>query len=183
MAARNITWWHNALALVTHSTQVGQTLTVTVNGINTDLTILHWHQPSGLLVVAIKNKPYRWQLFSPQPSSCWQWYSFAHDRTITLHSTPPRKKRSASQIFIPELRSPIGGRVLRILVKEGDCVTVGMPLIIIESMKMENEIRSPYNTFIKTVSLLPNDVVEADQVVLVFTNKGAPHGNKSTANE
>ncbi len=40
------------------------------------------------------------------------------------------------------LKSVMPGRVTRILVKEGEDVAAGTPLLILEAMKMENEIRS-----------------------------------------
>ena len=35
------------------------------------------------------------------------------------------------------------GRVLRVLVAAGDAVTAGQPLVVLEAMKMENEVKSP----------------------------------------
>jgi biotin carboxyl carrier protein len=38
------------------------------------------------------------------------------------------------------VRSPMPGRVLKVLVKEGDEVEAGTPLVVVEAMKMENEL-------------------------------------------
>jgi biotin carboxyl carrier protein len=40
------------------------------------------------------------------------------------------------------VRSPMPGRVVRVLVAVGDEVAVGQPLVVIEAMKMENELKS-----------------------------------------
>src|SRR5437667_1429207 len=37
------------------------------------------------------------------------------------------------------IRSPMPGRVVKVLVAKGDAVAVGQPLLVIEAMKMENE--------------------------------------------
>ena len=39
--------------------------------------------------------------------------------------------------------SPMPGKVVRVLVKAGDEVTEGQPLVVVEAMKMENELKSP----------------------------------------
>ena len=41
------------------------------------------------------------------------------------------------------LRSPMPGRVIKILVQAGDEVIAGQPVLVIEAMKMENELRAP----------------------------------------
>jgi len=41
------------------------------------------------------------------------------------------------------VRSPIPGRVVKLLVKAGDAVTAGQTLVVLEAMKMENELRAP----------------------------------------
>ncbi len=42
-----------------------------------------------------------------------------------------------------DLNAPMPGRVVKILVSEGDQVTKGTPLLLLEAMKMEHEIRAP----------------------------------------
>jgi biotin carboxyl carrier protein len=39
--------------------------------------------------------------------------------------------------------APLPGRVLRVLVKRGDAVAAGQPLLVLEALRMENELRSP----------------------------------------
>jgi len=41
------------------------------------------------------------------------------------------------------VRSPIPGRVVKLLVKAGDAVAAGQTLVVLEAMKMENELRAP----------------------------------------
>jgi biotin carboxyl carrier protein len=40
------------------------------------------------------------------------------------------------------VRSPMPGRIVRVLVGKGDDVEAGQPLVVIEAMKMENELKS-----------------------------------------
>ncbi len=41
------------------------------------------------------------------------------------------------------INSPMPGKVVKVFVKAGDEVTEGMPVVVIEAMKMENELKSP----------------------------------------
>jgi pyruvate carboxylase subunit B len=62
--------------------------------------------------------------------------------------------------------TPMPGKVVKILVKEGQRVTQKQPLVIVESMKMENEIKSPANGTIKSIHYAPGDLVEPGKPIL-----------------
>jgi biotin carboxyl carrier protein len=64
------------------------------------------------------------------------------------------------------LRSPMPGLVVKILVEEGDLVTLEQPLLIIEAMKMQNELAAPVAGKIVNLSVKPGEAVEGDQVLL-----------------
>jgi biotin carboxyl carrier protein len=64
------------------------------------------------------------------------------------------------------LRSPMPGMVLKVLVEEGDLVTLEQPLLIIEAMKMQNELAAPVAGKIVNLSVKPGEAVEGDQVLL-----------------
>ncbi|MGY3215133.1 acetyl-CoA carboxylase biotin carboxyl carrier protein subunit [Mucilaginibacter sp. HD30] len=69
---------------------------------------------------------------------------------------------------IGELKAPMPGLVLRIFVKEGDAVSKGDNLLILEAMKMENIIKAPADVVVKTVKINPGDKVEKSQILLLF---------------
>ena len=64
--------------------------------------------------------------------------------------------------------APMPGRVVRVLVKPGDEVAVRQGVIVVEAMKMENELRSPKAGRVKDVSVAPGTSVEAGRVLLVI---------------
>ena len=66
------------------------------------------------------------------------------------------------------LRAQIPGRIVNVFVSEGDAVEIGTPLLSIEAMKMENEVRAPRAGRVNRVAVAPNDRVElnADLVSL-----------------
>jgi biotin carboxyl carrier protein len=59
------------------------------------------------------------------------------------------------------------GKVIAVLVAEGDTVEKGQGLVIVEAMKMENEVRSPVGGEIKEVKVKPGDAVEGGAVLVV----------------
>jgi len=63
--------------------------------------------------------------------------------------------------------APMPGRVLRVLVSVGDEVAARQGVVVVEAMKMENELRSPKAGRIKEVSVAAGTLVEAGRVLLV----------------
>jgi biotin carboxyl carrier protein len=66
----------------------------------------------------------------------------------------------------PVAASPMPGKVVKLLVKEGDKVAKGQGLVIVEAMKMENEIKSPVNGTVEKISFSPGDLVDAAQAII-----------------
>jgi len=52
-------------------------------------------------------------------------------------------RRRARGLAAAEIIAPMPGKVIRLLVKAGDAVEAGQGLMVVEAMKMQNEIRSP----------------------------------------
>lgn len=65
------------------------------------------------------------------------------------------------------LKAPMPGRVTHIEVEVGQEVQPGDGLIILEAMKMENEVRSPIAGEVKEVRVKPGDALEAGTVLVV----------------
>ena len=59
------------------------------------------------------------------------------------------------------LLSPMPGKVVKVLVEVGATVEDGQPLVLIEAMKMENELRSPKSGKVSAVYVAPGQAVEA----------------------
>jgi biotin carboxyl carrier protein len=64
--------------------------------------------------------------------------------------------------------APMPGRVVRVLVSRGDEVAVRQPVVVVEAMKMENELRSPKAGRVKEVSVAPGTSVEAGRILIVI---------------
>lgn len=70
-----------------------------------------------------------------------------------------------------QLKSGMPGKIIEIFVKEGDEVKAGKPLLIMEAMKMENEMRAANDVVIKEICVKQGDSVESGAVLIKFDKK------------
>jgi len=59
-----------------------------------------------------------------------------------------------------KLRAHMPGKVVAVLVAEGDEIEPGRPVVVLEAMKMENELQSPAGGRVRKVHVRPGQVVE-----------------------
>lgn len=64
------------------------------------------------------------------------------------------------------VKAPIPGLITRVLVEPGDKVRTGQALVILEAMKMENEIRAPFDGAVSSISTAVGQTVVRNQVLL-----------------
>lgn len=67
-----------------------------------------------------------------------------------------------------EIRAPLPGRIVDILVAAGDQITAGQPVCIIEAMKMQNEIPAPCSGTVATVCVTPGTAVEQQTTLIIL---------------
>jgi pyruvate carboxylase subunit B len=72
------------------------------------------------------------------------------------------------QRTVPVLKAPMPGLVLRVQVAPGQRVPAGAGVVVLEAMKMENELKSPAAAVVKAVRVQPGEAVEKGQVLLEF---------------
>jgi propionyl-CoA carboxylase alpha chain len=65
-----------------------------------------------------------------------------------------------------QVRCPMPGLVISVLVAEGQEVRAGTPLAVVEAMKMENILRAERDGTVKAVKVKPGDVLAVDAVIL-----------------
>ena len=64
------------------------------------------------------------------------------------------------------VRSPMPGRIISVSVSVGDTVTKGQPVVVLESMKMENTITSPVDGTVSAVHVAAGDSVQHGQTLV-----------------
>jgi biotin carboxyl carrier protein len=67
------------------------------------------------------------------------------------------------------LKSPMPGRVLRILAPAGSAVAAQQGVLVVEAMKMQNELKSPKEGTVTRVLVAEGDTVTAGQALAIIT--------------
>lgn len=92
-------------------------------------------------------------------------YTFTVETPFSLQRmkvlTAQKGKASAEYI-----KAPMPGKIIDILVREGSLVQRGEPVLILEAMKMQNEILSPSNGTVIKISAKPNTNVMKDDLLI-----------------
>jgi biotin carboxyl carrier protein len=90
-------------------------------------------------------------------------------RTRKLEQAKAAAKAARAANAGPEaLAAPMPGKVVKVLVKVGDKVTAGQGVVVIEAMKMENELRAPRDATVLQVHVAEGNAVEGQQPVLTL---------------
>lgn len=69
---------------------------------------------------------------------------------------------------IKDLKAPMPGLVLNVLVKIGQSIQKDEPILVLEAMKMENVIKSPVAGVIENISINNGEKVDKNQVLITF---------------
>jgi biotin carboxyl carrier protein len=68
-----------------------------------------------------------------------------------------------------QIIAPMPGKVVRVLIKAGDAVEAGQGLLVVEAMKMQNEIRSPKSGTVERVLASEGQAVNAGEVLCIVS--------------
>jgi biotin carboxyl carrier protein len=90
---------------------------------------------------------------------------YADVRKISGLATPHKS--------LADLKAPMPGLITRVFVQAGDQVKPGTPLLVMEAMKMENELRAQGSGRVRDVMVQPKQPVEQGQVLVAFASNGA----------
>jgi biotin carboxyl carrier protein len=76
------------------------------------------------------------------------------------------EKQSNNNNLSGQVKALMPGKVLKILVSVGESISVGTPLLVIESMKMENTISSDFTGKVIDIHIKVDDSVQYDQLLI-----------------
>lgn len=112
--------------------------------------------------VSVKELPADTDMTSPQTRPA-----------ITSNPTPGapaanHPTTSPAQSRPTEVKAPMAGTIFKVPVTSGQAVSKGDTLIILEAMKMENEIVAPTDGIVGEIFVSPNDPVQSDQLLLTI---------------
>lgn len=122
----------------------------------------------GVLNFFIDNRPYRAYLSRADAET----YLAVAGRSYVMRHEPEGEIVVASGAHHHAsgiIEAPMPGNIVAVHVKTGDAVTSGTPLVVLESMKMQNEITSPVDGTVKTVTCSAGDQVGYGEVIFEIT--------------
>jgi biotin carboxyl carrier protein len=77
-------------------------------------------------------------------------------------------KATSQALSVRELRAPIGGQIIEIFAAADSRVVKGQLLVVLEAMKMENQIKSPVSGKIREVKVKKDQLVKTGDILLTF---------------
>jgi biotin carboxyl carrier protein len=141
---------------------------ISLNGKNFDVELSQLSKYSYLL--KIDNNIY--QITSEKINN--EDYSFiiaGHSYNVTVRTNLEEKANEYLQNIAKDngteiIKSPMPGLIVKILKKVGDTVEIGEPILLLEAMKMENEIRASASGKVKSIIVKEKNSVEKGETLL-----------------
>gem|GEM_PF-76244 len=129
-----------------------------------------YEDPNGFSYVLWKNKKYPLEIIEKNQNKYTVmlngvWHSFTIETPFSLK----RKKFLESQAGTSSsvtIDAPMPGKIVEVLVEEGADVKAGEPILILEAMKMQNEISSHVDGVIRKIAIRQNDSVMKDDLLI-----------------
>ena len=85
-----------------------------------------------------------------------------------LRRRATRERDAAGTSGPTEIRAIIPGRVAAVRVEAGEAVEAGQSLLVIEAMKMQNELRAPRDGVVSSVAVGPGQTIEVGDLLLAL---------------
>jgi biotin carboxyl carrier protein len=89
------------------------------------------------------------------------------DVPVLIDGRRRRREDSLAETGEQRVTAPMPGRILKVLVKPGDEVTAGQALVVIEAMKMENDLKAARPGRVREVLVTEASSVEAGRLLVV----------------
>jgi biotin carboxyl carrier protein len=100
-----------------------------------------------------------------------EWHLWVGSERFAAEVRDPRSLRSragAGDDHGPKkLTAPMPGKVVRILLKEGDPVEAGSGILVVEAMKMQNEVKSPKKGTVQKIAVKEGSAVNAGEILAI----------------
>jgi biotin carboxyl carrier protein len=88
-------------------------------------------------------------------------------------------RRRARGLAAAEITAPMPGKVLKVLVHDGDIVVAGQPLVVIEALKMETTLSAESAAIVKHVRVEEGQTVDHGAVLIELSPPPASSGRES----
>ena len=120
-----------------------------VNGKSMNVELVQVNTTTKEFTVKVNNKPYTLQLKDRYDDLL---------KSLGMEAVCEKKMR--------EIKAPMPGMVLNVLVKEGDMVEKDTPILILEAMKMENRLDSPIDGEIVSINVEKGQICSSGEILI-----------------
>lgn len=86
--------------------------------------------------------------------------------SVNLNETKTKRVRAGAEIDSPDVLAPMPGKITQVLCKQGDAVTTGQILIVMEAMKMEYNLKAVKEGTVESVDTKVFDQVQLGQLLV-----------------
>ncbi|WP_461864698.1 pyruvate/oxaloacetate carboxyltransferase [Thermococcus sp.] len=138
----------------------GQVFKININGIEYEVGV------EGVDISALKYLPQIASSGSTQRQVSVSSASAPVSSAVVSAPAAPAPAAAPAPVGEGVVTAPMPGKVLKILVSEGEEVKTGQALLTLEAMKMENEIPSPKDGIVKKIHVKENDTVDTGQPLI-----------------
>jgi pyruvate carboxylase subunit B len=100
-----------------------------------------------------------------------RWRISLGDREFQVHLRDPLEREVADGFAATgpqEVRAPIPGKVVSVTVVPGQEIVAGQPLVVLEAMKMQNQICAEGTGTVESVAVTPGMTVDGGQILVVL---------------
>ncbi len=92
----------------------------------------------------------------------------ARGLSFFLETEESAQERQRASRGPAKISTTMPGKVIRLLVADGDTVAAGQGILVVEAMKMQNEIKSPKDGVVKNLKAEPGSTVTAGQTLALI---------------
>ena len=146
-----------------------------INGNQYDISIDNINAESTLANVIVNGVAYEVEIAGEEASRTKKPQVVPTPKGTNLSVTPTTAAPSAPKVARPaasgagfSVKSPLPGTVVKVNVKEGDHVSAGQTLVVLEAMKMEIEASAPVDGTVKSIAVATGATVNTDDLLVVL---------------
>lgn len=139
----------------------GKTYTLTLDDQTIHAEVLH--SENGKLDLLIDGKHVTAYVSSENAK---RWVTINGQTLVLTKASGSRKGGHGHHHAVGELTAPMPGQVRAVNVREGEAVTKGQTLLVLEAMKMEIRIHAPQDGVVKKIFIQQGQTVEREQILV-----------------
>ena len=125
-------------------------------------------------IYLLKHQGKIYQFFiSPRLNTAQPFSVAVGDKNLEIKIFDPKKLRSSPPLAghadgIAEIKTAMPGKVVRILVETGTTISAGEGVLVVEAMKMQNELKAPKDGVVKEIRFKEGETVNAGDILAVI---------------